>query len=158
MIGHVLGGFDFDAIVSYGSGQFLTATQGGVDPGGLGLLVGPGGARPDYISNPNTDAPHTLSKWFNTAAFAPVPAGQYRAGTETYSNIVGPGYGSWDVSLHKNILFERNVNFQVRAEAFNVFNHTNFSAIGTTYGVTNYGQITAAGQARTMQFGGKITF
>jgi len=157
-IGHVLGGFDFDAIIGYASGQFLTATQGGVDPGGLGLLVGPGGARPDYISNPNIDAPHRLSQWFNTAAFAPVPTGQFRAGTETYSNIIGPGYGNWDVSLHKNILFEHNINFQLRAEAFNAFNHTNFTAIATTYGVTNYGQVTAAGPARSMQFGGKITF
>jgi Carboxypeptidase regulatory-like domain len=158
ILGHILGGFDLDAIVGYASGQFLTATQGGVDPGGLGLLTGPGGARPDYISNPNNKAPHTLTQWFNTAAFAAVPAGQYRAGTETYSNILSPGYENWDLSVHKNIHFERGVNFQLRAEAFNAFNHTNFVGVGTVFGVSNFGQITSAGPARSMQIGGKLTF
>jgi hypothetical protein len=158
IVGHALGGFEVDAIVGYASGQFLTATESGVDPGGLGLLVGPGAARPDYISNPNHNAPHSLAQWFNIAAFAPVPAGQYRAGTETYSNILGPGYENWDLSLHRNIRLEHHMNFQVRAEAFNAFNHTNFNAIATTMGNSNFGQVTAAGPARSMQFGGSFTF
>ncbi len=158
LVGHTLGGFELTGIVGYASGQFLTATQGGVDPGGLGLLVGPGGARPDYLSNPNTNAPHTLAQWFNTAAFAPVPTGQYRAGTETYSNIVSPGYENWDLSLHKNIKLAETVNFQLRGEAFNAFNHTNFVGVGTTYGVSNFGQVTSAGPARSLQVGGRVTF
>ena len=154
----VFGGFEIAAIVSAASGQFLTATQTGVDPGGLGLLVGPGGPRPDYISNPNSNAPHTRLNWFNAAAFAPVPTGQYRAGTAPYSDIVSPGYDNWDLSLHRNFKFEGSMNFQLRAEAFNAFNHTNFVGVGTQLGVSNYGQITTAGPSRSMQFGGRFTF
>lgn len=38
------------------------------------------------------------------------------------------GLQNWDMSLFKNIPFHERYNIQLRLEAFNVFNHTNFSA------------------------------
>jgi hypothetical protein len=129
-----------------------------VDPGGLGLLVGPATGRPDYVSNPNSAAPHALKQWFNTAAFQLVPAGEHRPGSERPDNILGPGYENWDLSLFRNIRLREQVNFQLRAEAYNAFNHTNFTTVQTTLGTSNYGQVTGTGSPRILQFGAKVIF
>ena len=156
--GHLLGGWELSGIVAYGSGQFLTATTSALDPAGIGILVGPATARPDYLSNPNSSAPHTVQQWFNASAFQEVPAGQYRPGNDGTSNILGPGYGKWDLSIFRTVRFERGVNMQLRAEAFNVFNHVNFTGVSTGLEATNYGQVTAAGDARVLQLGAKFNF
>ncbi len=159
VVGRIAGGFELSGVVAYGSGQFLTATTTATDPGGLGLLVGPATGRPDQVSNPNVGAPHTFNEWFNTAAFPTIyPSTQTTPGNAGVANIIGPGYGSWDLSVYRNVRLEKAVNFQLRAEAYNVFNHTNFSGIQTTTSATNYGQVTAAGPTRSLQLGAKVTF
>ena len=155
IVGHIVGGLETSGIISYGSGEYLTATTQAVDPGGLGLLAGGATPRPDYISNPNTGAPHKRTQWFNAAAFQNVPAGQFRPGNESVDNIVGPGYGNWDLSVYRNLKLERGFNFQLRAEGYNAFNHTNFANVQTLFGTSNFGQVTTAGPARSLQFGGK---
>ena len=160
--GHLLGGWQVTGIISYGSGLYLTAHTVNVDPGGVGDLAtgsnAVGTARPDYVSDPNRKAPHTLTQWFNTSAFAQVPAGQYRPGNDRVGNIAGPGYSDWDLSLFKNFKIYQRLNMQLRGESFNTFNHTNFSGVATTLGLTNYGQVTTAGPARVMQLAAKINF
>ncbi len=157
-IGKILGGLEASGIISYGAGEYLTATTTGVDPGGLGLLTGPATGRPDYLSNPNSGALHGLKEWFNTAAFQKVPAGQYRPGNDRPFNILGPGYENWDFSLFRNVRLPEQANFQLRAEAYNIFNHANFTGVGTVLGNSNFGQVTGTGSPRVMQFGAKITF
>jgi hypothetical protein len=159
--GDVLGGWEFTGIVGFASGQFLTPATSAVDPAGQGILAtgtAEGAGRPDFVSNPNTHAPHTLLHWFNTATFAAVPAGQYRGGNSSNGSIVGPGYEDWDLSLFKNAHFGGEREMQLRFESFNAFNHVNFSGISTTTSATNYGQVTSTGAARVLQVGAKFTF
>ncbi len=160
--GHLLGGWEFSGIVSYGSGLFLTANTQAQDPAGQGILaVGSsevGNGRPDYVSNANSGALRSQAQWFNKAAFSLVPATQYRPGTASNGSIQGPGYEVWDVTLFRNIEIFRESHLQLRGEAFNVFNHTNFSGIQTTLGTTNFGQVTSAGSARVLQLGAKMLF
>ncbi len=165
--GHVLGGWETTGIVSYGSGFPLTAETINVDPGGLGLLAAGSAtanndtARPDAVSNPNNGAPRKVNRWFNTAAFAQVPAGQYRPGNAPVGDIVGPGYADWDMSLFKNFHIADSLAMQFRAEAFNTFNHTNFvnfNGVATILGQTNFGQVTGADSARILQLATKVNF
>jgi hypothetical protein len=164
---YVLGGWQTSGIVTYGSGQFLTVSQSGVDPAGLGLLVGPATARPDQVGDPNVNPPHqkysaTGGTWFNTSAYAAVPAGQYRPGNASVGSVRAPGYEVWNLSLFKNIKFSENIKMQFRAETFNTFNHANPAGLNTTYQGTStgggFGQVTSFGDPRRMQFGTKITF
>ena len=161
IVRHSLGGWETTGIISYESGAYNTARTINVDPGGVGLLAagltGPS-ARPDIVANPNQSAPHNLHQWFATSAFAEVPAGVYRPGNAPVGDIVGPGSAIWNLSLFKNVHFDESGVLQFRAEAFNVFNHTNFTGISTTLGQTNYGQVTAAGNARIMQLALKVSF
>jgi hypothetical protein len=156
--GHILGGWEAAGIISYGSGLPVSPATINVDPGGLGLLLGGGPARPDQVSNPNTGGKRQLKNWFNTSAFAYVPAGQYRPGNASVGAITGPGYGDWDLSLFKNIHVADSAAMQLRAESFNAFNHTNFGGVAATLGNSNYGQITGASQNRVLQLAAKFTF
>jgi hypothetical protein len=159
--GNLLGGWEFSGIAGFASGQFLTVNTSAVDPAGQGLLA-TGAARttgrPDYVSSPNANAPHTLKQWFNTTAFAAVPAGQYRSGNSHSGSVIGPGYEDLDLSVFKNFTFTEQWRGQFRFETFNVLNHTNFAAVSTTTSATNYGQVTSTGASRVLQLAAKITF
>jgi hypothetical protein len=51
------------------------------------------------------------------------------------------------------------ITFQLRGEGFNVVNHTNFQAVGTTGTSTaTFGQVTTARDNRILQVAGKLTF
>jgi hypothetical protein len=158
-VGHTLGGWQVSGIFYANTGAHLTASASR-DPGGLGLRD-PNtfeGGRPDLVGDPNSGAPHNLTEWFNTSAFALVPTGQIRVGNEPRGTIVGPGYFRWDTSLFKNIKFTERLNLQFRAEAFNVLNHTNFNAPITSYTSSLFGQITTARDPRQLQLALKLLF
>src|SRR5262249_57703499 len=78
LLGHVAGGWEFSGIVTFQSGVPFTVTSSlDADPGGQGCLgSSPCAVRPDVIADPNS-GPKTLTQWFNTAAFAQVPPGQF---------------------------------------------------------------------------------
>jgi len=46
--------------------------------------------------------------------------------------LVNPGVNNWDMSLQKTFSVKEKARFQLRADAFNVFNHTQFSGINST--------------------------
>ena len=62
------------------------------------------------------------------------------------------------MSLLKNVRLAEGTQFQLRAEAFNAFNHVNFANIASTLGQTNYGQVTSTGPPRALQLAAKLTF
>ena len=157
----VLGGFQLGGIVTLGSGQFLTVSQSGVDPAGLGLLAGgPSGARPNQLFSPNLGAVKARyplqGNYFNTSAFASVTNGV--PGNTPIGSVQGPGYQVWNLSLFKNFALPEHISGQVRAETFNTFNHPNPNAVNTTDGSTQFGQVTGYSDPRRMQFGAKFTF
>ncbi len=158
-VGHTLGGWQVSGILYANTGSHITATASR-DPGGLGLRD-PNtfeGGRPDIIGDPNSGVPHTITQWFNTSAFALVPAGVIRPGNEPRGTIVGPGYFRWDTSLFKNMKFTERLNLQFRAEAFNVLNHTNFNNPITSYTSSLFGHITTARDPRQLQLALKLLF
>jgi hypothetical protein len=84
-------------------------------------------------------------------------------------SLLGPGIDKWDMALAKNTAIAEHVDFQIRVEAFNVFNHPIFgsptsSGLGGTSGISNnidasnFGAVTADHEPRILQMGGKIRF
>jgi Carboxypeptidase regulatory-like domain len=105
--------------------------------------------------------------WFNQAALAPAPIGQF--GNEARFAYHGPGINDTDMVLAKNFNMSADGTrrLQLRLTSTNVFNHTQFSnptgsvGIGTTTGTTSYGSfgwITAAANARLTQLAAKFYF
>ena len=157
---HPLGGWQFAGIYSAASGLpfNVTSTSSGRDPAGLGILGSQATARPDLICDPNKNAPHTATQFFNTGCVADVPNGVIRPGNAPRNAIRGPGYGKFDMSLMKNFYFKENMRLQFRAESYNTFNHTNFASMGAGLGTTTFGVITVARDARVISLGLKLYY
>ena len=141
------------------------------------------GERPIMVGNPNLPAgQRTFDHYFNVNAFAePIavnPASCTNTGCPpiTWSPLPAicpaeahPRSGirnNWNTSIFKNFVVREKMNFQLRAEAYNTFNHTQFSVVDTTItfnaqGVNtraSAGQMTSARDPRIMQLAVRIIF
>lgn len=158
-----MGGFQLSGIVNLQTGLPLTATYSGFDPSGIGFLNpnSPAGGRPYILGNPNVGGQGTQRNYFNTTAFqssTPTSAAA-TPGTAGRGVIEGPGTFRVDVTLSKNIRFNENLRLQLRAEAFNAFNRTNFATLGLAASTqSTFGTVTGTRDPRTMQLGIKFYF
>ena len=123
-------------------------------------------ARPVMIADPILPkSERTFSRNFNTDAFAPPVIGT--PGNAPKDVIRGPGINNWDISLFKNVpLPGERFRLQFRAESYNAFNHTQFSALDVNARFdalgrqTNarFGEFTAARQPRRIQLALRLSF
>jgi hypothetical protein len=185
VVGRVLGGWEMSGLyvvdsglpltVSYsGSGTVNYATltsiyngqsNGGAanDAAGLGIL-GPSsaGLRPSVVLNPNDGYGQVQLRkrlhWFNQTAFVAPPPSSFQVGNEKRGVVDGPGFNRLDVGLFRNFKIYRGSTFQLRGEAFNVMNHTNWGNPGTTATSSTFGQITTTRDPRILQVAGKFSF
>ena len=157
--------------ISYGpTNSVLTSTYNGQTNGGVandagGLdIIGPSASslRPDMVLNPNQSTGgvqlHTRLHWFNQTAFVAPPPSSYRVGNERRGVVNGPGFDRFDFGLFRSFNLWRDAKFTVRGEGYNVFNHTNFSTIGTSATSSAFGTATADRGPRILQVGGKFDF
>lgn len=103
--------------------------------------------------------PRHGSPYFNTTLFTQEPLGQF--GTSRRRFFHGPGLNNTDLALLKEFSFAESRKLQFRAEAFNVFNHTQFqtpSGNWNSSGVGGFGYVTAANDPRIMQVALKFLF
>jgi hypothetical protein len=64
-----------------------------------------------------------------------------------------------DAALIKRTRFKERIGVELRLEAFNVFNHTNFSVPNSLdINDTNFGKINATFDNRILQWAWKFTF
>jgi hypothetical protein len=125
---------------------------------------------PDLVGNPTLAASHrSVTKWFNTAAFANPVLYTIGNAPRTLSATRGPNYTNANASLTKNFNFGSRWDLQLRAEAFNVFNHpqlnnpnTSFApstnASGATDQSPSFGMITSALDPRDIQLGAHLSW
>ena len=97
--------------------------------------------------------------WFNLAAFAPNTPGVWGDTPKGY--LFGPAFWNVDLSFSRLISAPRGQKVEVRIEAFNVFNITNWAnptvQIGST-ALTNGRVTNTTGDPRIMQFALKYSF
>lgn len=83
-------------------------------------------------------------------------------GNSGLGTIRGPGQNNVDISLAKTFTIHEGLFFELRGDAFNAFNHTQWNGINTTYpsGSAQYpfGQVNGAREARIGQVGAKLFF
>jgi hypothetical protein len=79
-------------------------------------------------------------------------------------SLRGPGLVNVDTSFFKKFKISERLNMQFRAEAFNIFNHSNFAYPGQiVFSGTNYGSsagtiTNTATPSRQIQFALKLLF
>jgi Carboxypeptidase regulatory-like domain/TonB dependent receptor len=108
--------------------------------------------RADVVGNPDVPNP-SAALWFNPAAFTE-PQQPFRNGTAGRNSLRGPNLFTSDFSLSKNLLTSERRALELRADAFNVFNHVNLGLPGSYIDQSGAGQITYTQvPMRQMQFG-----
>jgi len=176
LVGKVLGGWQVSGIVSYFTGIPFNVAYSSYDPAGIGYISAlVAGGRPSLLCNPNDNAPHTADQWFNGPCFtlqqaAGTPNQSTEVGNAPRGSVDGPPTKRVDFTLTKNIRFGESVRLQLRAEAFNVFNHTNFRNLSVSRAVSNnttcpatsfcsgFGTVTSFRDPRVIQLGVKMYF
>ena len=159
--GHLLGGWQVTGLVTLQTGLPFTVTTN-YDAAGLGNIPALiAGNRPNLVCNPNENAPHTFEQWFNTACVQANPTAapvSNTLGNAGRGVIDGPPTERVDFSLFKNFRFSERFRLQLRGEAFNVFNHTNFRAINGVTTQASYGQVISVRDPRNIQLGIKFYY
>jgi hypothetical protein len=93
-------------------------------------------ARVRLIGDPLQGISDDPLRRLNPAAFAPPAVGSI--GLDSPVNyLTTPGINNWDMTLQKTFSIKESVRLQLRADAFNVFNHTQFSGINSTINFTS---------------------
>lgn len=154
-------GYAISSVMHYQSGSPFTATDTiGVGQNNTGISIG---RRANIVAGQSVDFTGACSNahavcWVNPFAFT--AESQFAAGDAPTSDIIGPSYYQWDLSLSRKIALPREgMSLQLRADAFNVFNHTNWNGpTVNNVGAASFGQITSALPARLLQFGVKFAF
>jgi hypothetical protein len=158
----IAGGWQVSGIVNFMSGAPLNL---GVSGSNVASVIQNSGNRPN-LNGPIT-YPKTVNAWFNPAVFS-VPTG---VGNDIYGNLGlnalrGPGRQNWNLSLFKSFMISesRGSRFELRADAFNMWNHTQFHGDVNTGGITlntgaaDFGAVKTAFDPREFQLGAKLVF
>jgi Carboxypeptidase regulatory-like domain len=173
-VGAVLGGWQVNGILTIYSGHPLTFSGTSAvlkAPGNNNTLnyFGPGGIQ---VTKGNGRA----ASWFNpticnfnsakgnlvtTNCFA--QPGAENGGLPEFGNlgrnvIDGPGQWGLDASIFRNFNITERWKIQIRGEGFSVINTPKWGDPSTDINSSNFGFITSAGGARSIQLGAKIIF
>ncbi len=148
---YVLGGWTVSGITSFQSGTPLNISLPGDNAG-----VGGAPYRPDWVRNPNLPSGQRVrERYFDAEAFAAPPRGRF--GNAGRNIVRGGGLNNWDLSLFKSFpLGWESGSLQFRLEAFNAFNHTQWSSYRTAFGAAGFGSAIGARDARVVQLGLKL--
>jgi hypothetical protein len=158
--GGAVKGWSLSALMHYQSGSPLTATASAA----VGLSGANVTRRAVLVAGQSVGFSGTCANahaicWVNPNAF--MAAGVLAAGDTPVSDIIGPNYYQWDMSLRKtfDLPFREGLRLQFQADAFNVFNRANWNnPTVNNAGNANFGQITTSLPGRVLQFGGKFNF
>ena len=115
--------------------------------------------RPNYLFSANLPSDQqSLTRWFNTKAFANPSLYTYGDTRESCQIFVGPRPPLAISLFFRTIPITERFKLQMRAEAFNAFNHTNYSQPDTSFTSGTFGWITSAASGRRMQVALKLIF
>lgn len=163
---NVLGGWQLSGIISASSGVPLNLGFAGTT---ICSTVSTCSVRPNLtgkISYPKTAATNTAGnqvlQWYDPSAFTPELV-QGSTSVPTWGDLGhnalrGPGRDEWNMSMFKTFAAGERLHFELRAEVFNMWNHTQFQNVDTNVNSATKGQVTSAFDPREFQLGAKVIF
>jgi hypothetical protein len=149
-----LGGWQWSGILTAESGLPISV-QPATNNVGFGF-----NQRPNLVPGVSPiPANQSITNWLNSAAFSQPAAFTFGNAPRFFSNVHGPKYFDWDMSIQKYWNFTESKRLQFRFEAFNALNHPDFYQPDTNLGDgANFGRVTSAYQARSVQGAVKFYF
>jgi len=166
----IINGWQITGINSWQNG-FRFTVYSGVD----NSFSGVGSDRADFTGSNISQAvlgdrshAQMVKQYFNTSLFTVNAVGTY--GNAPRNMLANPGFFNIDMAVLKYFPINERMQFQFRAEFFNLLNNVNFtvpglgsanpnqSAAGNIVGTGNFGKLTTAADPRILQFALKLIF
>jgi hypothetical protein len=171
----LLGGWQYSGIMTFSTGSPFTVTFPG-DNAGVANGTSNTSAYADIVGDPNSSRvfiPGGGFQIYNPSAFA-APRG-LTFGDSGRNSLRNPNRTNFDMALFKHFAVTEHVGFEFRAEAYNVFNHTELGFINGDGGSAaanssnlnsatagqdsgNFLQVLTAHNPRILQLGAKFIF
>jgi hypothetical protein len=157
----LLGGWNLDGVTTFYSGFGFTPTFD-APAGAIRPDVGPNNVPDKGSTDPFEGAKKNRDQWFVGGlggAFALPANGQF--GRYAINSLKGPRFINQDVALAKAFAATEKLRFTLRAEAYNVFNHTNLGMPERNVTAGNAGRITGiafGSQMRRLQYALRLDF
>jgi len=178
VLSQIIGGFVLNGQFSHTSGAPFSVSSnsniiGNLAPGfgaTYAQLVSPYKQESGHNRKPGDTTISGGKPWFDPSSFQSVTEPTYNASMAPSAiaplvlpntgrnEFRGPGQSVVNASVFRSIHLYRESEFQIRCEAFNLFNHALLNAPITTVGGGTFGYITSFGNARSLQFGGRFSF
>jgi hypothetical protein len=140
-------------LVNFGDNSLIGSEPNGINNFGVD--------EPDFARGPlelHSD-PRKGNAYFNRSLFSENALGT--PGTSKRRFFYGPGMDNYDVALLKKIRLTESKSFQLRLEAFNLFNHAQFfgpQAVDGNIDSSTFGDVISAAPPRLVQVGAKFNF
>jgi hypothetical protein len=160
----LLDGWRLSGITTFASGTPLGLALSTVD--GADITGGGDGSRVNVTGKAQlAHGERSRTRWFNPNVFARPNKGD--PGNAPREVFRGPGINNWDATLFKELPLGKETRvLELRWEAYNVFNHTQFLGVdnGARFDVsgnqvnTRFGQIISARSPRIMQVSMRLRF
>jgi Carboxypeptidase regulatory-like domain/TonB dependent receptor len=163
-VDYALGGWNISGSTTFYTGLPFTPTIG--DPGSaVRPNTGPG-SRPDKGSGSPYASHQSRDQWLNvgpggTLSSAFVIPADNTFGNYGFNTLRGPIFINQDVSLAKSFRITERLAWQIRGEAYNLFNHTNLALPNSNVNGSTPGVITGISPNSTMrrlQFAARLDF
>lgn len=153
ILGALLNDWTMTGVLTLQSGIPIAVTQATNN----NAFGGFGTQRPNLLADPTLPSgDRSVSRWFNTAAFATAP--QFTIGTSSRNPVRGPGYRNLDLALIRRVPLRPGQSLELRAEIFNVTNTPPLGSPNGVLGAAAFGTITTAGDPRVIQLAVKFAF
>ncbi len=149
-VGAVVNNWQLNSIISARSGSAFSVTAGRDRS-----LTGVNRDHADLIGDPKLEN-WTINEYFNRDAFALPALGT--VGTAGRNFLRGPARWGVDLSVFKDIPITEALRAQLRGEAFNAFNRTQFGGPVSNLNSGNFGRILSTGDPRVIQLALKLMF
>jgi hypothetical protein len=152
-ITHVASGFPV-TVINNGDNSLIGTNPNGVNNSSID--------EPDYKGGPlhlSSNPRARGNNYFDTGVFGMNALGT--AGTAKRRFFHGPGADNYDMALAKNLAITESKSVLFRVEAFNLFNHTQFtgpSAVDGDIGSSTFGNVISAAPPRILQGALKFNF
>jgi hypothetical protein len=160
----VLGGWQYAGIMTAQAGTPFSVVNGvygdsaGVADGTTGI-----GSFADRVGDPNgvpicppLAADTKGVALYNCSAYVQTQGLTF--GNSGRNSVRNPHRINFDMSVYKVFKPVEKLNVQFRAEAFNIFNHTEWTGVNSYVSTTNFLYTTGAHMPRVLQFALRITF
>ena len=167
----VVSGWGIDGVTTFQRGFPLKITWGGPNTPLQSANFGIGTLRPNFVAGCSDATSGSAESrlggtfggpgWINATCFTAPPAWGFGSAPRVDPTLRQQGANNFDWAVFKRTRFgpDEKLGLEFRTEFFNLFNHPQFGPPATSFGASNFGQVTSQeNNPRLIQFALKFAF